>query len=789
MKYISLLAFPLVLVFVGARGQDNFTALVNSLSQRAAVIKEQLYAHTDKNFYITGELLWFKIYAVDAIFHKPIDLSKVAYVELLDTANKPVVQAKVALKNGDGNGSLYLPVSIASGSYKLRAYTNWMKNFDAAAFFEKNITVVNVQKLTVANRKAAAYKYEVQFFPEGGNLVNGLQSKVAFKVSNQRGKGIAFGGALIDNGDTLLSFKPEQTGIGSFNFMPVQGHTYKAWIQPEEGNKMLIDLPSAVEDGYVMHVKEDVDSNVSISIQSNIGSAGEVYVVVQAGEKVSAAKKAALQKGKAAVVIPLSALPDGISAITVFDERAYPVCERLYFKQPQQKLQLSLNSDQPVYGVRKKVTVTIHTNDDKSSNDSTNMSMAVYRVDSLQSLDNTTIDAYLLLTSGLHGTVEDPAYYLKGDKNAKAAVDNLLLVNGWRKFRSQPSLPDAAPLLRFAPEYNGHIITGKVVNLRTGQPQPNIPAYLSVPGTRTQFYPSASDSSGLVKFETNNFFGSSRIVVQTNEQLDSGYSINIDDPFSHAFSATALPAFTLPESAPNTLLEHSISMQVERIYTGDKINRFNALPADTAAFYLHADKKYKLDDFTRFTTLEEVLREYVELVNVTKREGRYHFPVYDFAGKKMFDSDPLVLIDGVPVFNLNRFITYDPLKINRLEVVNKRYFLGSAVFDGILNWQTYNGDLADFDLDPRAVILDYEGLQLQREFYSPRYETEAAAEGHLPDFRNVLYWSPAIRTAGGKEEQYSFYTSDLPGRYVAVLQGITLSGLCGSAMLTFEVKK
>jgi hypothetical protein len=106
-------------------------------------------------------------------------------------------------------------------------------------------------------------------------------------------------------------------------------------------------------------------------------------------------------------------------------------------------------------------------------------------------------------------------------------------------------------------------------------------------------------------------------------------------------------------------------------------------------------------------------------VNVKKVRGQYHFPVYNQPFDAMFDDDPLLLLDGVPVFDFNKWINYDPLKIRRLDVLTRQYYLGNLSFDGVVNFTTYAGDLSGYELDPHAVALDYEGLQMQREFFSP----------------------------------------------------------------------
>jgi len=266
------------------------------------------------------------------------------------------------------------------------------------------------------------------------------------------------------------------------------------------------------------------------------------------------------------------------------------------------------------------------------------------------------------------------------------------------------------------------------------------------------------------------------------------YKIEIVNPFSEKYSTSKIPAYLLAENHLGKLLDQSVGIQVQNIYAGDKMQQFFLRGDDTSAFYRNADLKYLLDDYVRFTTMEEVLREYVILVNVKKKQGRYHLNAYDELGKKLFEKDPLMLLDGIPIFDTDRFIAYDPLKVRKLEVMLRRYFLGSSLFDGILNWSTYNGDFDSYELDPHAVVIDYEGLQLQREFYSPGYETMKQVSGHLPDFRNLLYWAPDILAGKEGTRQLSFYTSDITGKYAIVVQGLTKEGVAGSAVTFFEVQ-
>jgi hypothetical protein len=221
---------------------------------------------------------------------------------------------------------------------------------------------------------------------------------------------------------------------------------------------------------------------------------------------------------------------------------------------------------------------------------------------------------------------------------------------------------------------------------------------------------------------------------------------------------------------------------VLNIYSGSNIKRFYDPVIDSDAFYGKPYKTYKLDDFTRFTTMEEDLREYVSEDNIVRSKGKFHIKVLGERG--FLDGDPLVLLDGVPMFNIDKVIAIDPLKIRKLDVVNSRYYYGPAEQEGVFSFTSYKGDLGGVDLDTHAVVLDYEGLQLRREFYSPVYNTEAQAKSRMPDLRNLLYWSPSVGTQG----KASFFTSDQPGKYVGVVQGINAAGQAGAQYFTFEVK-
>ncbi len=210
---------------------------------------------------------------------------------------------------------------------------------------------------------------------------------------------------------------------------------------------------------------------------------------------------------------------------------------------------------------------------------------------------------------------------------------------------------------------------------------------------------------------------------------------------------------------------------------------------DTIPFYGKPDVSYLLDDYTRFTTMEEVLREYVQPVTLPIRNGKYEMRVLNTNKEHVFfEAPPLVLLNGVPVYDFNRIINYDPLNVKRLDIVTRPWYYGNMAFSGILNFVGYDNHMQGFELDPHSTVIDYEGLQSQREFYSPVYDTPEQADSRLPDFRKLLYWSPDIQTNIKGEKDIHFYSSDLSGKFVVVLQGISKDGKTGTGITEFVVK-
>ena len=777
-----------------AHGQTN--SLQNITQQfnqhEAQNLSEKLFLHLDRPVYLAGETMWFKVYAVDGTFQKPLALSKIAYIEILDREQKPVLQGKIALQEATGQGSFVLPTTLASGNYLVRAYTNWMKNFSPEYFFQSSVTIVNTFTNLGLKPGKDSMAYDIQFFPEGGNLVKGLTSKVAFKITDRFGHGQEAEGFLQDKqGIKLATFKTQKMGMGQFTFTPSEAADYQATIKLR--NKTVTQtLPQVFEQGYVMRLDDSNPEQIKILIQTNLSEQAHDDVILfgHARQKTLFEISKRLNNGLAEFLINKKDLAEGINHFTLFNDRKQPLCERLFFQQPRQKLTITTTIDKKNYTTREKVNVELATANPAQAATPANVSMAVYRLDSLPAQALPDINSYLWLSSDLRGTIENPEYYFTAaTPEVVEATDNLMLTQGWRRFKWESVFFKKSDSLQFIPELNGHFIRGRLTNRQTGKPIPNMSTFLGSPSRLVRLYHHRTKENGAFQFEVKDFYGPREIVLQTSLQQDSLYRFEVENPFFNKKTTGQIPPFTLSEKFKLDIEQRHVQMQVQNNYFKKYTNRFKPTLTDSLAFYGRPDEKYVLDDFTRFKVMEEVMREYVPGVQVRIRKDGFHFMVFDNVNKTIFPDNPMVLLDGVPVFNINKIMAMDPLKIQKLEVITSRYFQGTTSYNGLVSFSTYKGNLDGYELNSHAFVQEYEGLQYDREFYAPRYQTAAEKQSRLPDLRNLLYWNPQIKTTKTGNQKLEFYTSDKAGKYLIQIQGLSKTGLVGSTNLTFEVKQ
>jgi hypothetical protein len=785
-------------------GRDSLqTAFSHYQSQTP---QEKLFVHIDRSFYLAGETIWFSLYEIDARSNRLVSFSSIAYIEVLDPDDSAVLQAKVEMSNGRGDGSFSIPLSVPSGNFLFRAYTSWMKNFGPDFYYMQPLTILNTLndsagENTPSSLPADTIRARIRLFPEGGNLVDGLSSLIAIEALDRQGKGVSCDGAITDqHNDTVARFHSGPAGIGKFTFTPAAGNSYLAVASIDHGI-VSQPLPAGYDRGYVMHLEDNGGPQVRVTVHA----AGPiqnpiVYFFVHTRGQVKAIQMNYLIDAQTTFYLDKDSLGDGISHLTVFNGDRLPVCERLYFKQPNKRLHISIANLSPNYSARSPVSIGLSAADDAGNPLPAELSMSVFRLDSFQSIPAANIIDWLLLSSDLttiptSPTIDpenrptDPANAASWltDPTSVAALDDLLLTRGWSRFRWEDILNDRKPAFEFLPETNGPVILAKVLDRKTGQPPAPLIGYLSVPGQHFKLAAALSRPNGNIYFHLDNLYGSKTLIALTNSLRDSNCRIDLINPWSDRFARLPLPPVQYAAGWSDQLLQRTIDAQAENAYLTGRKHRLGALAADTVAFYGTADLNFNLDEYVRFVTMDEVIREFVDNVRIRLKSGHSYFRVRNALFNLFFDDDPLLLIDGIPVFNADKLVATDPAKIEKIEVVSHRYVLGPSITDGVVNFRSYDGEFAGYELDPNAVVIQYNGLDRHREFYTPVYDAGNKGMPSIPDFRTELLWAPNIRIDATGKAKLPLYTSDLKGKFALVVQGITRDGLAGYSMVTFSV--
>ncbi len=767
--------FKIYLIVVGASIQlaaQNFSKEVlqgKFKTYRETHAQEKIFLQTDRELYLTGELMWVNLFCVDASLHHPTDISMVAYIEVLDRNNTPVLNTKIKMTNGKGSGSLFMPTSLSTDNYVIRAYTRWMRNFSPEFYFHKIIGVVNPFVKPETSKPNSTTKAE--FFPEGGTLINSRLTKVAYRISSSSQSKVDSRGFLLAGKDTVTRFTPSPNGVGSFELVPDVTKNYQVLIKSKGPDKSFFEFPKVLTEGYAMRLTEkDGQLELVVNNPSSSSSDEDLTLFVHTRNAIVKNETTRTKNHQITFLIDKKELPEGVSHFTIFSEKGKPECQRLYFRKPE-NLNLEISAIKSELNTREKNSIQLSI----PTQEIAKLSISISKIDSLPSRETKELDEFLLLYSDLGTDV--------GILNDEE-IDNFVLTRSWQRFKWDNVF---GPEIRmeYLPEPNAHVVYARVTD-NDEKPREGVTVYLSSPDKIAELQNGRSDKNGIASFEVKDFFGSHKLIAQTNRTLDSTSIIKIQNPFSDKFASISIPQLTLTSLDENRLLARSVRMQAQNIFFEDFENQFSNEKIDSIPFYGKADEVYKLDDYTRFTLMEEVMREYVPGVVVRKRKDGFNFWVLDKKRNSLFRETPLILLDGVPLFDADEIMQFDPLKVKRLEVVTAKYFHGNLDFPGIVSYMTYQGDMAGFPLRSKNGIVEYEGLQRQRKFYSPSYTT-SDPESRIPDPRYLLYWNPDLVLNGKETSKIEFFSSDVPGTYLVKIEGMTASGKIVRASTTFKI--
>ncbi len=653
------------------------------------------------------------------------------------------------------------------------------------------------------------HKLDLQFFPEGGNLVSGFWNTIGFKAVNAQGLGQDVKGTIHDQtGAKVADFASLKFGIGRLGFMPEKGKRYVAKIPSANGKKETYALPQPLDQGIVMTVDNSKPEKVRVKSYA-VGFAGStnkptsLHLVVQSRGSVVFGASSAASGDIFQVDIPKEKFPSGISQITLFNQAGEPLSERLVFVNHRRNLQISIAPDKPVYKPREKVTLLVEVKDAAGNPVSGDFSMSV--------TDQTSVIAepysgnlisYLQLSSDLKGYIEQPSYYFTSESaEVVKALDNLMLTQGWRRFIWKDILQDAFPAMA-APLEQGLSIDGLVTKYNK-KPEPNaLVTLIDVKNLRNTQY-GESDAQGKFSIPLAPLTDSSKIVVQARNKKDKSFLLVTFDAVAVASVKPRVPYAPLaPPLSPTQIaylranreqakVDQSMGKGIllgEVLVRGKKNTDSNRSLADRSTLHSQAEVSYSVAG-PKLIPGQNILISLARTVpSLTYTGGEYilrgasSLNMGAEAGAGL-SNEPLFLVDGTAT-DASGVETISEIDVERIDVLMPgapSAIYGSSGVNGVISVILKRGKM--YSVPSKAHlrgIAIYKGptFQTVRQFYQPMYDKPSQV--HTPDWRTTLYWNPTIKTNAAGQATLSFYAADGAATYRAVVEGLSSQGQLGS---------
>jgi alpha-2-macroglobulin-like protein len=907
-------------------------------ASRHTTAPEKLYLHLDRTLLRPGETIWFNAYLLNAGDLLPSIQSQMLQVELLNPRGAVIQSKKYLALHGVAAGEFDFPASLPGGLYKIRAYSNWMLNFNQV--FEREITLqaVVLPKLnlkleferkglgagetaiarfdaqsldnqpiaeqtikfsaalagntfysgeakTDANGRAylrfplpdklesadgllnvqlgyggqneaisrpipiVLNKIDLQFFPEGGNAVAGLPTRVAFKAVNEFGKPADVEGTIHDSqGQQVASFSSYHDGMGAFEFLP-QGGRYEARLSKPYTAEKAFPLPMLERSGYILHLQERTATGLRFLIRGN--EAGKVFLVGQVQDKLFFFKEIEMNGQDAdQVEVPTQRLPMGIARFTLFDVHKAALAERLVFVNRDKGLKIDIVPDKEKYLPREKVKLNIRVADNDGTPVQGAFSLGVTDESLLTFADDKQghLLSSLLLEQDVKGKIEAPNFYFdQKEEKSEQALDYLLMTQGWRRFEWKRVLSGYSPLFFYTAERAE--ITGQILG-KNNRPEC---------GKKVQLYPNGpsmmTDNEGYFSFANLPQWGYSRLQVSKDERFGiygyGNFTIrraektveqtpkNIHFPTSKGktylagkviddtgealigVSIRALQGKNITRGAISDLDgNYCISLEpgaynLELNYTGFKYQRIGGVFAAAGKInhvkpVVMSNSKQQEMVITAYKaplieqdktsgaqtlTSEQIRNLPTRSVNaiVATTAGTTSIEGADVNIKGSRDNATNYYIDGIrvgaPMEGANlaeiAIYSYSVPMISADDMSTGRTFSSQQLVPGSASF----GQVAYWKREKAVYAFgQMYNFSQSRVFYSPKYAPNSKLQERR-DFRPTIYWNPAVLTDKQGEASVEFYASDAVTNFRATLEGLSAAGQPGRCEKQFFVQK
>lgn len=768
LSWFSSIALLLWVFFASAQTSTTVTdPLVEQLqSLPKNNVSDLVYLQTSKTIYETEEDLWFKGYVLDAQYFYPSGRSKTLFVQLIEDKTDQVVwEKKYEIENGFVNGHLFLKNDLAEGIYTLAAYSKHSFNSNAKEFYAaKKIEVQKtIQPKTTVTPIEKDSILHFTTFPEGGKLVSGIQSVLAFKVVNSKGLPVTVSGTLFENNIPLVPIISSYAGMGAIEFTPDVNKKYHIELTEPVVDKKY-NIPVIKTSGKVLSLLGNNKETLIFKIsQTDDLKEEKVYLRLQMRGVVYSIATGILKK-ELYLKIPLTEIPQGIAELTLFDGKGFPLAERLVYVNQDQKLTIKTELNKRAFSTREKVNLKIKVTDQNGQPIVAHLGLSVYDGIYQNKLDSKNIQSHYLLSTQLKGSIYNPAYYFnEQNKERKLALNLLMLTQGWRNYVwNESNLKEQGNNLPIVyDEMKG------IARLK----KPNKKVKTAI-GKKLIFVFSA-DESRVKDFITTDTTGVFSVGSKELKMGEGGYAY-------------------LQLKTPPHATEYRMSI------VDDSFNEINKKRKDKTVIY-PTPKLEEPNEKDATPFMDRIFINKLKEVVITSKtkkgfRDKYIGKIDSLARVNQFTSDYVCTISKN--INCPFCLCEDYHKIKPVEgkiytyLSNFRWISRECgAYTAKTLFETYHyPDLTEAELLELFNVVMVEGYYGKKVFYEAVYD-ELTITDSTPDYRNTLFWKPDIITDKDGEVSVNFFCSDINSQFTGNIEGVSGNGLLGADNFEFKVIK
>lgn len=665
---------------------------------------------------------------------------------------------------------------------------------------------------------------DLQFFPESGIMVDGLSSKIGFKAVDARGKGKLVEGVILnENDDVIKTFQSNELGMGSFELDTINAdELYKAKVKLNTNVwSKAYKLPKAFKSGYVLSISSKKDK-IYIEAKTNTLPNSKVRLKVTCRGFEYYDQDITLINGSYIYVIPKHTFPEGVLALTLFDNTNLPVAERLYFNQRlDTRLKINPSTNKSVYSKRARIDLKVNVTRLDTIYSPTNLSILVVNKDNeTNTIQNDNILSYFLLSSDIRGIIERPSFYFE-DGNEKE-LDHLLLTQGWRKYKY------LKPIRKRNFKLERNLNVSGVINLKQPKSEKKAVDFMLMAfDDKRSMYTNNIEIPGSFYFELNDMYGKDKqLIVEPlkssgldKSDLNVSFNKKASLPVSFDFSYMDVVA----DSVANKVVDKNRAYKLAQdVYN---FNTYGTTLLDEVivdAYKLSPERKKVFDRYgapnvvidgddiraestDKSTGLFSVLNTQTFMKDVLiERDSSGRLSAKTRKGGKGHIT--LFIIDGIPVLeNGYQFLEYIATEeVTSFEIIDnpkqlKRLFAitystvppQGPLYGSIISIYTRAGKglfgaLKATNKDIKLNTIPV--FSVPKEFYAPQYDSNSFYDAANPDLRLPLYWKPQLITDTNGESTLNFYHSDSIGDFRIIIEAISKSGEIGYTTLDYTVR-